>query len=461
MSSTLERYVLIVATLTSFFTVFLSSAVMIAIPSIAGEFQMSNIVQNWVTMLFFLSVAVVTIPAGQLSGKYGLKRTMVFGSILFIISSAIIMFSTSQDMFLILRIFQGIGAGFLNVASMAMVVSAFKPQDRGQAIGITVTGVYLATSLSPVIAGVLNFDFGWRSIFFFTIPFLIFCLILLIVKIDKEWITFADVSIDKKGCISYAFGILLFIFGFSNLNQSYGMILTVIGLILLVVFAYLELRCKNPAFDVKLFKNSKFSSSNFAALCGYLATFAVVTIVNYNLQYIRGFDSQEAGLILMIAPIVQVVMAPLAGRLSDRVNPQKLSALGIAIGGVGLFMISTVSEGTPLEFLMVALAIEGFGFGVFSSPNTNAIMGSVPPKDTPMASASVSTMRVIGQTMSIGMLTLVFAFIMGKVLIVPETYHLLVVSCQIAAGICTLLCIVSIAASLVGIKSDGYYDKTS
>lgn len=459
MNNQLEKYVLIIATITSFFTVFLSSAVMIAVPTIANEFQMSNIVQNWVTMLFYLSVAVVTIPAGQLSGKYGLKKTMIYGSILFIISSAIILFSSSRDMFLILRIFQGIGAGFLSVASMAMVVSTFKPQDRGKAIGITVTGVYLATSLSPVIGGLLNFDFGWRSLFLFTIPFLILCLFLLITKINKEWITMKNASIDIKGCFSYSLGILLFIYGFSNLNQFQGLNLTIVGIILLIIFAYFELKSNYPAFDIKLFKNIKFSSSNLAALCAYLATFAIVTIVNYNLQYIRGFDSQQSGLILMIAPILQVVIAPIAGRLSDRIDPQKLSALGIGIGSIGLFIISTISEGTSLEFLMIALALQGLGFGIFSSPNTNAIMGAVPPKDTSMASASVATMRVIGQTMSIGMLTLVFAFVMGNVLISPETYHLLIISCQVAAGICTVLCIVSIFLSLIGIKSKDYYDK--
>lgn len=459
MDNKLEKYVLVVATLTMFFTIFLSSAVLMAIPSIANEFHMTNIIQNWATTLYFLAIAVVTIPAGQLSGKYGLKKTMIFGVIVFILGSTIIMFSNSEEMFLVLRVFQGIGSGFLNVASMAMVVSAFEPKERGKAIGITVTGVYLAASVSPIIAGFLNYSFGWRSVFLFTVPFLVLCLILLITKINKEWITFKGVPIDKKGSIVYAFGILLFIYGFSGLNTFEGLALFIIGIVLLIIFAYVELNSEHPVFDVKLFKNAKFSSSNFAALCAYLASFAIVTVVNYNLQYIRGFNSQQSGLILMTAPIIQVVIAPLAGRWSDRFNPQKLAALGIGIAGFGLFLISTINEGTPLEVLMIGLAIEGLGFGIFSSPNTNAIMGSVPLEDTPMASASVSAMRVIGQTMSMGILTLVFAFVMGKVLIVPETHGLLIRSCQIATGIFTLLCVISVGASLVGIRSKGYYDK--
>jgi len=453
MNFKLENIVLIIATLTSFFTVFLSSAVMVAVPSIASEFSMSNIVQNWVTMLLFLVVAIFTIPAGQLSAKFGLKKSMILGSSLFIISSVVAIFSVSSEMFLICRVFQGIGVAFLNVASMAMLVSAFDVKKRGQAIGINVTGVYLATSSSPVIGGFLNFQFGWRAIFLLTIPFLIVILALLIAKVGREWVTMENVNIDWKGSIIYSIGILLFIYGFTTLDSISGIVLTLLGLITLVIFVFVELKEKYPVFDVKFFKNPKFSSANFAALCAYLATFAVTTIVNYHLQYIRGFDSQTAGGILLIAPLFQVIMAPLSGRLSDRINPQKLAAIGMILGAVSLAMLSLLDESTSLIFLIIAMVCHGLGFGIFSSPNTNAIMSSLPPKDTSVASASVATMRVIGQTMSMGMLTLVFAFVMGNVAIVPEYYHLLTASCQITCMICLVLCVLSVFASLVGIRS--------
>ena len=448
-----ENIVLVVATLTSFFTVFLSSAVMVAVPSLAQEFGMSNIVQNWVTMLFFLAVAIFTIPAGQLSAKYGLKKAMVLGSIVYILSSIIAVFSINSEMFLLCRLFQGIGVSFLNVASMAMVVSAFKVQDRGKAIGINVTGVYLATSTSPVIGGFLNFHFGWKSIFLTSVPFLILILVLLITKVNKEWITMGDVPIDWKGCIVYSLGILLFIYGFTMLSELMGVILTIVGIAVLSVFVIIELREKFPVFDVGFFKNPKFSSANFAALSAYLATFAVITIVNYHLQYIRGYDSQMAGLILLVAPLIQVIMAPISGRLSDRINPQKLAAVGMFFGAISLAMLAMLDNNTSLVFLIVAMIFHGLGFGIFSSPNTNAIMSSVPPKDTSIASASVATMRVIGQTMSMGMLTLVFAFVMGDVPMVSQYFPLLIKSSQITCFICMILCIASVFASLVGIKS--------
>ena len=278
-------------------------------------------------------------------------------------------------------------------------------------------------------------------------------LILLIVEVKEEWATMADVPIDWKGSIVYSLGILLFIYGFTRLDESIGIILTVVGLVVLAVFIAIELRQKYPVFDVKFFKNPKFASANFAALTAYLATFAVTTIVNYNLQYIRGFDSQMAGLVLLVAPVIQVIMAPISGRLSDKINPQKLAAVGMLFGAISLGMLAMLNNSTPLWFLIVAMIAHGLGFGIFSSPNTNAIMGSVPPKDTPVASASVATMRVIGQTMSMGMLTLVFAFVMGNVPIVEKYFPLLITSSQITCLICMVLCVASIFASLVGIKS--------
>ena len=449
-----KNLVLILCVILSFFTVFAFNAVMIAVPSIATEFGMDNIVQNWVTIIFLLVVAALSVPAGQIAGKYGLKRVSVISIIAFIIISIINVLVTTTEQFLICRLLLGITIAFLNVTSMAMVVSAFEPQERGKAIGFNITGVYLGLSLSPLVAGVLDFNLGWRSIVLFSVPFMILILLMLY-KVKDEWITFEGLPLDIKGSIVYMIGIVLFIYGFTRLNETSGIILTVIGLAVLVLFAYVETRSDYPVFDVGFFKNSKFLSANFAALCAYLATFAVTTILNYHLQYIKGFDSQLAGIILIVPPLFQVVLAPIAGKRSDIVNPQILSAIGMGFGTVSLILFTFLDAGTSLVFLMIAMVFYGVGFGLFSSPNTNVIMGSVPPKATPVASASVSTVRVVGQTMSMGILTLVFAFVMGNVPMIPQYYPLLITSSQITCIICVILCIASVFASLVGLKSKG------
>ena len=429
-----KNLLLLICTVLSFFTVFAVNAVTIVIPSIASEYGMSNIIQNWVTIIFLLVVAVLSVPAGQISAKFGLKKVTNISIVLFIIISVVNVLVTTQEQFLACRFILGISLAFINVTSMAMIVSAFPPEERGKALGINITGVYVGLSLSPV-------------------PFLFVILALLLTKIDEEWISFKGIPLDIKGSLTYGIGMVLFMYGFTILNTQLGIVLTILGILILIIFGLIELRREYPVFNINFFKNHKFLSANFASLCAYLATYAVTTILNYHLQYIKGFDSQTAGLILLVAPLCQVVLAPIAGRLSDKYVPQILAAIGMALGTISLFLFSSLNGQTPLEFLILSMIIYGIGFGLFSPPNTNVIMGSVPPKDTSVASAAVATMRTVGQAMSMGILTLVFAFVMGNVPIIEQYYPLLISSCQITCLICVVLCIASVFASLVGFKS--------
>lgn len=448
-----KNLLLLICTVLSFFTVFAVNAVTIVIPSIASEYGMSNIIQNWVTIIFLLVVAVLSVPAGQISAKFGLKKVTNISIVLFIIISVVNVLVTTQEQFLACRFILGISLAFINVTSMAMIVSAFPPEERGKALGINITGVYVGLSLSPVLGGILNYNLGWRSVVLFGVPFLFVILALLLTKIDDEWISFKGIPLDIKGSLTYGIGMVLFMYGFTILNTQLGIVLTILGILILIIFGLIELRREYPVFNINFFKNHKFLSANFASLCAYLATYAVTTILNYHLQYIKGFDSQTAGLILLVAPLCQVVLAPIAGRLSDKYVPQILAAIGMALGTISLFLFSSLNGQTPLEFLILSMIIYGIGFGLFSPPNTNVIMGSVPPKDTSVASAAVATMRTVGQAMSMGILTLVFAFVMGNVPIIEQYYPLLISSCQITCLICVVLCIASVFASLVGVKS--------
>lgn len=448
-----ESYVVFVSFITSFFAVFLSAGIVLGVPAIANEFGMNNIVQNWIPTIALLVVAVFTLPAGQISGKYGVKKSLIGGVLIFLIASIGACLSFSTESFLFFRVVQGIGMAFLNVSAMAMVVQAVKPQNRGKALGFTVTGIYLAGSLSPVLCGFLVFNLGWRSMFYFVVPFLILCLALMIWKIPGEWKTSEGSKIDKIGYILYGIGILLFIYGFTNLINTFGEICIIIGLILIAIFVYYELKVDSPAFNMKLFKNMKFASSNVAALCSYLAIAAITTILNYHFQYVRGWNAQMSGLILIITPLIMAIIAPNAGKLSDSIHPQKLAAIGMSIATVTLIILIFLDKNTPLYLIVIAMILQGIGMGLFTSPNTNAIMSSVPPNETPNASAAQSAMRTIGQTMSLGLLTLIFAWIMGSLKLSSQYADLIVKSSQIICIICTIICIIAIFASLAGIRS--------
>ena len=454
-----ETYVVFVAFITSFFAVFLSAGIVLGLPAIAAEFGMNNVLQNWITTIALLVMAVFTLPAGQISGKYGVKRSLIAGVSLFLVASIGVCLSISTEMFFVFRILQGIGIAFSNVSAIAMVVQAVKPQNRGKSLGFTVTGIYLAGSLSPVFCGFLVYNFGWRAMFYFVLPFLALCVALMVLKIPGEWKTYEKSKIDTLGYILYGAGILLFIYGFTNLMKSFGAISILIGLILLVIFGYYELKIDSPAFNMNLFRNTKFTSSNIAALCSYLAIAALTTILNYHFQYVRGWNAQMSGLILITTPIIMAILAPNAGKLSDKIHPQKLAAIGMSIATVTLVILVFLDADTPLFLIVIAMILQGVGMGLFTTPNTNAIMSSVPPNETPNASAAQSAMRTIGQTMSLGLLTLVFAWIMGSLKLSPQYADMIVQSSQLVCLICTVICIIAIFASLVGIKSKDSFNK--
>ena len=448
----LTIYVLLVASLVNFLTAFLSSATTVAIPAIAVDLGLSNIVQNWVSTIFLLTIAVFSVPCGHIVGKYGIKRSMIIGVVIALVSFIGCIFSNSAELLLFFRVVQGIGCALLNVSATLFVVEPLPKEKRGRGLGISITAVYIGLTLAPLLGGLLTYNFGWQSIFAIVIPFFILALLILLFAIKKEWKINENSYFDLKGSIVYSFGIVFFIYGFTTLNSLSGIILTIIGIILLVIFVLLELKVESPVFKVRLFKGLEFSAASFASLVTYIATFVITFVLNYHFQYIWGMDSQLSGMILIITPVLQAVFSPVSGRLSDRMNPLKISAFGLVFVTLALGILCTLNESTSMILIVFAMVLQGIGWGLFSSPNVNAIMSSVPKEDTNQASAAVSTIRTVGQTLSVGIFTMVFAVIMGNVAIVPGNYNLLMASSRISCIISTILCLLALFACILGYK---------
>lgn len=179
---------------------------------------------------------MLTVPAGQIAGKYGFKRTLSIANSLFLIGLIVSVVSFSTETFLISRILQGIGIAFVNVCEIVILTLAISKEERGKALGIVITGVYLGTSAFPVISGFLIQNFGWRSIFFVSMIFIAICVILIRRKITPEWKTNENDKIDRIGSLLYAIGITLLIYGFSALITQIGQIAIVIGIIIFVIY---------------------------------------------------------------------------------------------------------------------------------------------------------------------------------------------------------------------------------
>lgn len=447
-------YVVIIGSLASFMAAYTSNAVTMALPELARVFHLSNILQNWTINIYLLTMAVLSVPFGKYCAQKGLKKSFFYGALIFFLGTIGIILSINTEMLLFFRVIQAIGSSAIFVSSVSMIVKAVPNNQRGKSLGINIASVYIGLSLAPVLGGTLTYNFGWESIFAITLPVSFIVVVLTYLKIKEEWQINTNDPIDITGSIFYAIGISLFMYGFTELHSLTGQIVAGIGVISLIIFIYYELKQKYPLFNVRLYKNHKFLSSNIASVISYISIFSLSTIINYHFQYILGWNAQMTGLILISMPIMQAIVTPQSGKLSDLINPQKLSALGMGLVTIAILILTTLNDSTPIYIIIIALMIGGVGYGLFSSPNTNTIMSSVPPNETTMASSAVATMRVIGQTISIGILTVIFAFVMGDVTITPSVYPQLNESCHITLICSTLLSIISVLASLVGINSN-------
>ena len=441
--------VLAVVTVASFLTPFMGSSLNIALPSIGKEFSMDAILLAWVSTSYLLSATVFILPAGRLADMYGRKKVFTYGIVMYTISSALSATSVSAAMLIAFRVLQGIGGSMVFATGVAILTSVFPAQERGKALGIYVAAVYVGLSLGPFLGGLLTQHFGWRSIFIANLPLGLMVIAGILWKLKGEWADAVGERFDLRGAVIYGLAIIALIYGFSVLPDMLGIGVLVAGAAGILAFVWWETRVAHPLLHMDLFRaNRVFAFSSLAALINYGATFAVAFLLSLYLQYTKGFSPQAAGTVLVSTPAIQAIFSPIAGRLSDRVAPRVLASGGMALTTVGLILLTLVDENTAIWSIVGSLVILGFGFSLFSSPNTNAIMGAVERKTYGVASATVATMRQIGMMMSMGITMLVFAVHIGRVEITPEYYSAFLESMRVVFIISSVLCFGGIFASL-------------
>jgi multidrug resistance protein len=273
---TLKRSVLFVTVVSSFVTPFMLSSITVALPAIQNDFHMNAIVLAWIATAYLLSCSVFTVPFGKIADIFGRKRLFVYGMSIFTASSILCAASPNATALLALRVLQGVGTSMIFSTGMAMVTSAFPPHERGRAIGISVSAVYIGLSVGPLVGGVLTQYLGWRSVFVVTgllgIPTTYFA----VCRLKSEWYGAPGEKLDVVGSLVYAAAISLIVYGFSTLPAQESIWQILGGVILMLIFIKWELKAPYPVFNVELFANNRsFAFSSLAALINYSATFAV------------------------------------------------------------------------------------------------------------------------------------------------------------------------------------------
>ncbi|HAG07268.1 MAG TPA: MFS transporter, partial [Peptococcaceae bacterium] len=297
--------------------------------------------------------------------------------------------------------------------------------------------------------GFLTHLFGWRSIFLANVPLGLLVLLLVWLKLKGEWAEAKGEAFDIGGAVIYSLALVATIYGFSVLPGSTGLLLVALGTAGIAAFIAWESRVSNPVLDVSLFRHNRvFAFSSLAALIHYCATFAVAFLMSLYLQYIKGLTPEGAGTVLAAQPVVMALFSPFAGRLSDRIEPRVVASLGMSLTVVGLLVLVFLEFETPFGVIVAGLVLLGIGFALFSSPNTNAIMSAVQRRFYGVAAGTAGTMRMLGQMLSMGIVMMLFALLLGQARVTPQNYGLFLTGMKISFAIFAVLCVGGIFASL-------------
>ena len=436
-----KRIVLLACCIAGFISPLLTSMVNLAIPSIAFEFGISAHDRGWLVMTFFLSSVAFLVPVSRIADLYGKKKLFIMGIAVVLISSLMSAFSTSFGMLLVWRVVAGLGTAAISSTSISMIVQIYPRSQRGLPLALNTMCIYIGASMGPGLGGILTETFGWQSIFLSLMPFSVAAFVA-IIFFKKDFKTAEGEPFDLKGSVLYAMGIMALMYGIITLPDKLSPAFIAAGAVLLIAFFNFETKEKHPVLMVGLFRGKVFRRSSIAAFLNYGSSYAVLFTLSQYLQDIGGMSPGTAGLIILLQPAVQAVVTPFAGRTSDRIDPRILTTMGMIMMcfGTGLMITLTVNVDSEMFKVYLILLFTGLGYALFSTPNTNLIMGNVSPKSYSESSGVISVMRQVGMMSSVAVVVCMISIMMGTTTVIdPSTYGQFMTAVRYSFIICFLL----------------------
>ena len=439
---------LLVVALGSFLIPFMGSSLNIVLPIIQKELTVNLIQLSWIPTVFVLANAAFVLPFGHLSDIIGRKKIFTYGVVIYTIASFLAGMSSSGTYLIIFSFIQGLGCSMIFATGVALLSSVCPSYRRGEALGIYVTAVYIGLFLGPILGGFLAQNFGWRSIYYFNVPFGLFLFGMIIWLLKGEWMGHAGEKFDIRGSIIYTLSIIALLYGITSLNSTIGVVAILAGITGLIFFLLNEKLSLAPILKLGILKNKITSLSALGLLLINIATTAMWALLSLYFQDLLGLGPQVTALILSVQPLMVALLSTPIGRLADNVEYRVFAVFGMIVTTMGLLTLSTINTSTSLMLPIFGLIMVGVGIGLFSSPTTNKFIGSIGGSDYGMASASLSTMVYMGQTLSLGIMLFIFATYIGNVQIHPSNYNMFLLSLKTAFTIFAVISGLGLAVSI-------------
>lgn len=397
------------------------SAASIAIPSIARDLGASAKAVSWIPTSFLWGNIVLLLPAGRLADVVGRKRMYIMGVTLFSLFSLCIFLVEDINALLALRVFQGFSVALITATSMGIIAAVFANSNRGAALGLTSSSVYLGLSCGPIIGGWMTQEFGWRAVFWMPTPVMLAALLLIFTFVKGEWKSAQAESLDKLGSLLFTAWVSAFFIGMSDVEDVFHLVLLAAGIGLFFIFVKQQGNAASPLIRIRALRENRiFSRSILSSFLMYSANFPIVFLMSLYLQYIHQLSPLEAGQLVLIQTFIMMILAPIAGRLSDRYEPRYLATAGCFSFALGLAILFWIDMTTSLTYVFIGLIFLGIGFGLFSSPNNNAIIGSASKDRLSVASALLGLSRNMGNMFSTAIVMMLMSIMLGSQSIGPD-----------------------------------------
>jgi EmrB/QacA subfamily drug resistance transporter len=391
-----------------------NTVVNVALPSIERDLHISISSLEWIVTSYALVFAALLITGGKLADLYGRRRIFIVGLVVFTLSSLACGLAPSAGFLIGARVVQGAGAALMNPATLSIITATFPARQRGTAIGIWAGVSALALAIGPLAGGLIVDNINWNWIFFVNVPVGVLGVIASRIFITESRDTSHEQSIDLPGLTTSGLGLFALTYALIEGNQHGWTSAEIVGLfvaavVMLGLFVVVESRQRLPMLDLSLFKIGSFTGANIVALLVSLGMFGVFFYVSLYVQNVLGYTPTQAGAIFLPMTVLIILVAPLAGRASDRVGSRWLMGGGMALLGVSLLLYQRMGVHSNFWTLLPALLTGGVGMASTMSPMTSAAMASVPVDKSGVGSGVLNSFRQVGGALGIAVMGAILA----------------------------------------------------
>jgi EmrB/QacA subfamily drug resistance transporter len=438
-----------------------NTVVNVALPTIQRDLDAGLDELEWIVSGYALTFAALLLTGGKLADLLGRRLVFVAGLAVFAGSSLACALAPSAEFLIGARVVQGAGAALMNPATLSIITAAFPARQRGTAIGIWVGVSASALAIGPLVGGLLTEHAGWSSIFYVNVPIGIVAIVASLLLIDETKDTSQEQRLDLPGLVTSGLGLFALTYGLIEANSFGWGSARIVGAFALAAlslasFVALELRQRLPMLDLSLFRSGTFTGANTVVLLVTLAMFGVFFFVSLYMQNVLGYSAVQAGAAFLPLTLLIILIAPLAGRLSDRVGSRWLLTFGMLVVAGQLLYLSRLGVDESYWALVPAMLLGGVGMPSVMTPATAAALSGVPVDKAGVGSAVLNSSRQVGGSLGIALIGAIMAHEIGGAL-TPEAFvHGLSRALEVSAAIALAGAVV--AATLV--RSHARHDET-